>query len=120
MDNPFYSFNKGYLMIYKLMIKLKMLYNYLPEKLLKKLKPEFENLNEINKFAKTAEVFQKYEERDIMSDYDDEGKYAENHRADNISILDTSKIGGESDSDHSPPNKSFISIDRNIESNVDY
>jgi hypothetical protein len=113
-DNPLYSFNKGYLMIYKLMMKLKMVYHNMPEKSLKKIKPEFENLNDMNKFAKTAEVFQKYEERDIMSDYDDEGKYAENNRIDTISMPDTSKIGVESDSDHSPPNKSFISIDKNM------
>ena len=113
-DSPLYSFNKGYLMIYKLMMKLKMVYHYIPEKSLKKIKPEFENLNDMNKFSKTAEVFQKYEERDIMSDYDDEGKYAENNRIDTISMLDTSKVGVESDSEHSPPNKSFVSIDKNM------
>ena len=62
----------------------------------------------MNKFAKTAEAFQKYEEKDIMSDYDDEGKYADNNRIDTMSMLETSKIGGESDSEHSPPNKSFV------------
>ena len=83
----------------------------------KKIKGELENLNDLNKFAKTAEVFQKYEERDIMSDYDDEGKYAENennddnNRIDSMSVNDTNKIGGESGSEESQHNKSDISFD---------
>ncbi len=123
MDNPFYSIHRGNLMIYKLMLKIKMAYFYLPDKIMKKIKTEFENLNDMNKFAKTAEAFQKYEEKDIMSDYDDEGKYAENNNNNynrlDTSIVNTSKIGGDSDSDHSPPNKSFVSFDRNIESNAE-
>ena len=118
MDNPFYSINKGNLMIYRLMLKIKMAYYYLPDKILKKIKSEFENLNDMNKFAKTAEAFQKYEEKDIMSDYDDEGKYADNNKMD-TSIVNTSKILGDSDSEYSPPNKSFVSFDRNIESNAE-
>ena len=115
-DSPLYSFNKGYLMIYKLMLKLKMVYHYIPEKSLKKIKPEFESLNEMNKFSKTAEVFQKYEERDIMSDYDDEGKYAENNKLvnneiDTISIPDTNRMGVESGSEDTPPNKSLVSFE---------
>ena len=108
MDNPLFSFNKVNLMIYKLMMKVGMINCHIPDLNLLKYKSELENLNELNKFAKTAEAFQKYEEKDIMSDYDDEGKYAEN---DNNSILETSKIGVESDSDHSQPNKSFVSFD---------
>ena len=84
-----------------------MIYSYLSEKTLKKIKFDFDNLNDMNKFAKTAEAFQKYEEKDIMSDYDDEGKYAENNRNDSISLLDTSKVGGDSDSENSPPKNSF-------------
>ena len=106
-DNPFYSINRGNLMIYRLMLKIKMIYSYLSEKTLKKIKFDFDNLNDMNKFAKTAEAFQKYEEKDIMSDYDDEGKYAENNRNDSISLLDTSKVGGDSDSENSPPKNSF-------------
>ena len=81
----------------------------MPELNLKRIKSELENLNDLNKFAKTAEAFQKYEEKDIMSDYDDEGKYAENEN--NNSVLETSKIGGETDSEHSQPNKSFVSFE---------
>ena len=118
MDNPFYSINRGNLMIYRLMLKIKMVYYYLPDKIMKKIKSEFDNLNDMNKFAKTAEAFQKYEEKDIMSDYDDEGKYADNNRMD-TSLVNTSKIGGDSDSEHSPPNKSFVSFDKNVESNAE-
>ena len=107
-DNPFYSINKGNLIIYRLMLKIQLVYYNLLEKQFKKIKSEFDNLNEMNKFAKTAEVFQKYEEKDIMSDYDDEGKYAENNRIDTMSMLETSKIGGESDSENTLPNKSFV------------
>ena len=107
MDNPFYSYHKGNLIIYRLMIKVKMIYQFLLDKNYLKLITDFENLNDMNKFAKTAEAFQKYEEKDIMSDYDDEGKYADKNRIDTMSMLDTSKIGGESDSENSPQNKSF-------------
>ena len=109
MDNPLFSFNKVNLMIYKLMMKIRMINHYMPELNLKRIKTELENLNDLNKFAKTAEAFQKYEEKDIMSDYDDEGKYAENEN--NNSVLETSKIGGDTDSEHSQPNKSFVSFE---------
>ena len=112
-DNPLFSFNRGNLMIYKVMIKIGMVNHYLPELVIKKVKNELENLNELNKYAKTAEAFQKYEEKDIMSDYDDEGKYAENdnNRLDSVSLQDTNKVGGESGSEDSPPNKSFVSFE---------
>ena len=112
-DNPSFSFNRGNLMIYRLMLKIKMINNNINEQLFKKIKIELENLNDNNKFAKTAEAFQKYEEKDIMSDYDDEGKYAENdnNRIDTMSVQDTNKNVGESDSEESPPNKSFVSFE---------
>jgi hypothetical protein len=109
MDNPLFSFNKVNLMIYRLMMKIGMINYYLPDLSLKKIKTELENLIDLNKFAKTAEAFQKYEEKDIMSDYDDEGKYAENEN--NNSVLETSKIGVESDSENSQQNKSFVSFE---------
>ena len=97
LENSLFSFNKGTLMIYKLMTKLAMINLNLPENVLQNLKTEYNNLNEMSKFAKTPEAFQKYEEKDIMSDYDDEGKYAENNfydydkKADNGSIIDTNR-----------------------------
>ena len=117
MDNPLFSFNRGNLMVYKVMMKIGMVNHYLGEQMFKKIKAELEYLNELNKFAKTAEVFQKYEERDIMSDYDDDGKYAENeinddnNRIDSMSVPDTNKIGGESGSEESQHNKSEISFE---------
>ena len=112
-DNPFYSFTKGNLMVYRLMIKIKMIYSFLSEKAFKKIKSDFDNLNDMNKFAKTAEAFQKYEEKDIMSDYDDEGKYAANNRYDSMSLLNTSKVVGDSESERSPHKNSLV------ESNVE-
>ena len=109
MDNPLFSFNKVNLMIYRLMMKIGMINYYIPDLSLKKIKTELQNLIDLNKFAKTAEAFQKYEEKDIMSDYDDEGKYAENEN--NNSVLETSKIGIESDSENSQQNKSFVSFE---------
>ena len=113
MDNPSFSFNRGNLMIYKLMLKIGMINKYLQEQILKKIKNDLENLNELNKFAKTAEAFQKYEEKDIMSDYDDEGEYAENDNngIDTASVQDTNKNVGESGSEETPNNKSFVSFD---------
>ena len=104
MNNSFFfSFNKGTLMVYKLMTKIAMINQYLPNSVLQNLKNEFENLNEMSKFAKTPEAFQKYEEKDIMSDYDDEGKYAENdfydndNKAESGSIIDTNRVEEDSD-----------------------
>ena len=116
MDNPLFSFNKGNLIIYKLMLKIGMINHYIPEQVFKKIKSEFEALNDVNKFAKTAEVFQKYEEKDIMSDYDDEGKYAENNKLinnefDTISIPDTNRMGMDSGSEDTQPNKSLVSFE---------
>ena len=108
MDNPLFSFNKVNLMIYRLMMKIGMINHYIPELNLKKIQTELENLNDLNKFEKTAEAFQKYEEKDIMSDYDDEGKYAENE---NNSNPETSKIGLDSDSEQSLPYKSIVSFE---------
>ena len=82
------------------MTKIAMINQNLPSIVLQNLKNEFENLNEMSKFAKTAEAFQKYEEKDIMSDYDDEGKYAENNFYDNDNNVD---------------NGSFIDTNRNEE-----
>ena len=118
MDNSLFSFNKGTLMVYKLMTKIAMINQNLPENILQKIKNEFENLNEMSKFAKTPEAFQKYEEKDIMSDYDDEGKYAENdfydndNKADNGSILDTNRIEDDSDGEGGE----FTNKDKSIES----
>ena len=103
LDNSLFSFYKGKLIIFKLMTKIAMINQNLPSIVLQNLKNEFENLNEMSKFAKTAEAFQKYEEKDIMSDYDDEGKYAENNfydndnKVDNGSFIDTNR--NEEDSD---------------------
>ena len=118
MDNSLFSFNKGTLMVYKLMTKIAMINQNLPYKVLQNLKSEFENLNEMSKFAKTPEAFQKYEEKDIMSDYDDEGKYAENdfydydNKVDNGSILDTNRIGEDSEGEGGE----FTNRDKSVES----
>ena len=100
LDNSLFSFYKGKLIIFKIMTKIAMINQNLPSIVLQNLKNEFENLNEMSKFAKTAEAFQKYEEKDIISDYDDEGKYAENNFYDNDNNVD---------------NGSFIDTNRNEE-----
>lgn len=92
IDNSSFSFNKGTLMIYKLMTKIALINQNLPNSVLQTLKNEFENLNEMSKFAKTPEAFQKYEEKDIMSDYDDQGKYAENNFYDNDNKIDSGSM----------------------------
>ena len=103
----------------KLMTKIAMINQNLPTIVLHNLKNEFENLNEMSKFAKTPEAFQKYEEKDIMSDYDDEGKYAENNFYDKDNINDIIDIGslngsGERDGGDFPEdNKSIESLDEN-------
>jgi hypothetical protein len=58
LDNSLFSFYKGKLIIFKLMTKIAMINQNLPSIVLQNLKNEFENLNEMSKFAKTAEAFQ--------------------------------------------------------------
>ena len=74
-DNPIYSFQKINLLVFKLMLKLKLIYNYLPSQTKHSIKMDFLANANIKKYEKTPEILQKYEERDNVSDYDDEGKY---------------------------------------------
>ena len=74
-DNSNYSFDRINLMVYKLMLKMKMIYNFLPYSIKQRIKNESIKNELDKKYEKNAEIFQKYEDIDIMSEYDDEGKY---------------------------------------------
>ena len=75
MDNPIYSFKKLQLLIFKLIIKFKIIYSILPDNILNSINERFIKVNERKQYEKTAETLQKYEERDDISEYDDEGEY---------------------------------------------
>ena len=75
MDNPIYSFKKLQLLIYKLIIKFKMIYSIIPENTLKQINEKFSLVNDKKKFEKSPEALQKYEEKDDVSEYDDGGEY---------------------------------------------
>jgi hypothetical protein len=75
MDNPIYSFKKLQLLIYKLIIKFKMIYSIIPEATLKQINDKFSQINDKKQFEKSPEALQKYEEKDDVSEYDDGGEY---------------------------------------------
>ena len=78
MDNPIYSLNKLQLLIYKIMIKFNMIYSYMTDDVISQIKLNLKEINNKKIFQKTAEAFQKFEEKDDISEYDDIGEYISN------------------------------------------
>jgi hypothetical protein len=76
VKNPVYSFKKLQQIIYKLVIKMKILYQQIPttsnENILKRLN----EINEKEKYKKSYDNLKRMEEDDELSDYDDQGEYA--------------------------------------------
>ena len=109
MDNPIYSFKKLQLLIFKLLIKFKMIYSILPEDILKKINERFIQVNVKKRFEKTPEAMQKYEERDDISEYDDGGEYIREFEAKEENYLDATIKSYENKSTYSPTNPEFVS-----------
>ena len=73
-ENNFdYSFKKMQMLIYKIMIKFYLIYNYLNENELIKIKDELYLINNNPLFQKNSNLMMKFEKRDDESEYDDEG-----------------------------------------------
>ena len=73
-ENNFdYSFKKMQMLIYKIMIKFYLIYNYLDENELIKIKDELYLINNNPLFQKNSNLMMKFEKRDDESEYDDEG-----------------------------------------------
>lgn len=77
ITNPVYSYKKLQLLMFKILLKFKMIYTYLPEAALLKINHDFTKIDENPLFEKTTEALQKYEDRDDVSEYDDEGEYVQ-------------------------------------------
>lgn len=75
VNNPVYSYKKLQQMIYKILIKLRMIFNYLPEGTLEKVRSNLDDVNKEEKFMKTLENLRVMEEADELSDYDDQGEF---------------------------------------------
>ena len=73
-NNSDYSIQKLFIMIYKLVIKLHLVYGYFNDEETKKLKELFEVINALPQFEKNNEMFLMYEKKDDESEYDDEGE----------------------------------------------
>lgn len=76
VNNPIYSYKKLQHMIYKILIKFKMIFNYIPESTLDKIRNEYREINKNEAFLKSFDNLRKMEEADELSDYDDQGEYA--------------------------------------------
>ena len=77
ITNPVFSYKRLQLLMFKILIKFKMIYSYLPNAALLKINHDFNKIDENPLFEKTTEALQKYEDRDDVSEYDDEGEYVQ-------------------------------------------
>lgn len=76
VNNPIYSYKKLQHMIYKILIKFKMIFYYIPENTLEKIQQSYAEINNNKNFLKSFENLRRMEEADELSDYDDQGEYA--------------------------------------------
>jgi hypothetical protein len=76
-NNPIYSYKKLQQLIYKIIIKFKMIYTFLPENQMNQLKTDFKIVNVDERFSKSYENLIKMEQNDEFSDYDDQGIFEE-------------------------------------------
>ena len=75
MDNPIYSLNKLQFLIYKILIKFQMIYSYMNCNFINQINASMKDINNKKIFQKTPEAFQKFDEKDDISEYDDIGEY---------------------------------------------
>ena len=73
-DNSKYAYKKMQFLIYKIMLKFNMLYNYLSDETILKVKEIAKNMNSHPQFGKNGMLIQMFEKRDDESEYDDEGE----------------------------------------------
>ena len=109
MDNPIYSFKKLQLLIFKLIIKFKIIYSILPDNILKTINEKFIKVNERKQYEKTPIILQKYEERDDISEYDDEEEYVREFESKEENNLNTTIKSYDNKSTYSHSNQEFIS-----------
>jgi hypothetical protein len=76
VNNPIYSYKKLQHMIYKILIKFKMIFYYIPENTLEKIQQSYTEINNNKIFLKSFENLRRMEEADELSDYDDQDEYA--------------------------------------------
>jgi len=76
VNNPIYSYKKLQHMIYKILIKFKMIFYYIPENTFEKIQQNYSEINNNKNFLKSFENLRRMEEADELSDYDDQGEYA--------------------------------------------
>lgn len=72
--NQVYTYKKLQLLIYKLLIKFKLIYKFIPKETFEIIKQNFNNINEDPQYEKTAQVLGMVEQRDDISEYDDTGE----------------------------------------------
>lgn len=76
-NNPIYSYKKLQQLIYKIIIKFKMIYSFLPDNQMNQLKSDFKVVNIDERFSKSYDNLVKMEQNDEFSDYDDQGIFEE-------------------------------------------
>jgi hypothetical protein len=76
IKNPVYSFKKLHQIIYKLVVKMKVLYQQIPLSSNENIMKRLTEINNMEKYKKSYENLKRMEEDDELSDYDDQGEYA--------------------------------------------
>jgi hypothetical protein len=76
IKNPVFSFKKLQQIIYKIVIKMKILYQQIPPSSNENILKRLNEINDKEKYKKNYENLRKMEEEDDLSDYDDQGEYA--------------------------------------------
>lgn len=72
--NQAYTYKKLQLLIFKLLIKFKLIYKFIPNETFEVIKQNFNNINEDPQYEKSAQVLGMFEQKDDISEYDDTGE----------------------------------------------
>ena len=91
-SNGVYSFQKLRLLVYKLIIKFELIYNYLSVDAKNKLKEVFNSINELPQFEKLNEALEEYQRRDNDSEYNEGDEIPSFNLYEQKKIHDLSKI----------------------------
>lgn len=109
-SNGVYSFQKLRLLVYKLIIKFKLIYNYLSVDAKNKLKELFNSINDLPQFEKINEALEEYQRRDNDSEYNEGDEIPSFNLYEQKKIHDLSKIYSGNYSTNSNSNSNSGSI----------
>ena len=72
--NQVYLYKKLQLLVFKISIKINLMYGYFQKETLDTMKQAFNNINQDPRFEKSAQTLVQFEQKDDISEYDDSGE----------------------------------------------